>query len=253
MSANHNRKLAVWLFGCCMFIALMVFVGGVTRLTESGLSITEWKPVTGAIPPLSEGAWQESFEKYKQIPEYKEINLGMSLVDYNAIYWWEFFHRLLGRLTGFVVLLPWIYFAAKGYTNHQLNLRIFGIFCLGGLQGVIGWYMVQSGLSERTDVSQYRLAIHLTMAFLLFALVFWQALLLYHKPQTANRKPPHFGWFVIAAIFLQVFTGALVAGMNAGFTYNTFPLMDGRLIPNGMMLAQPWYLNFFENITMVQF
>jgi cytochrome c oxidase assembly protein subunit 15 len=268
MSANPNRVLSIWLFSCCAFIALMVFVGGVTRLTESGLSITEWKPVSGILPPLSEEKWQESFAKYQQIPEYKQINRGMSLADYKAIYWWEFFHRLLGRITGFVLLLPWIYFAAKGYTNRNLNLRLFGIFCLGGLQGVIGWYMVKSGLSIRTDVSQYRLAIHLTLAFLLFAMVYWQALTLYYRHPGKGRDPSSlalpavdpglrrdgmFGWIVIAAIFLQVFMGALVAGLDAGLTYNTFPLMDGHLIPSGLFHLSPWYLNFFENVTMVQF
>ena len=274
MSANPNRILSIWLFACCAFIALMVWVGGVTRLTESGLSITEWKPITGVLPPLSQEKWEEYFEKYKQIPEYQEIHHGISLAEFKSLYWWEFFHRLLGRLTGFVLLLPWIYFAAKGYTNRNLNLRLLGIFCLGGLQGVIGWYMVKSGLSIRTDVSQYRLAIHLTMAFLLFALVFWQALTLSPSPlegegrgegtlfskATPPLTPPSrgggflgYGWVVIGFIFLQVFMGALVAGLDAGLTYNTFPLMDGHLIPHGLTTLSPWYLNFFENITTVQF
>ena len=272
MSANHNRVLSFWLFGCCAFIALMVWVGGVTRLTESGVSITEWKPVTGVLPPMNEAVWQDYFEKYKQIPQYTELNHGMSLQEFKNIYWWEFFHRLLGRLTGFVMLLPWIYFAAKGYSNRQLNLRLFGIFCLGGLQGVIGWYMVKSGLSIRTNVSQYRLAFHLTTAFLLFSLVFWHALSLFYSSScgsrsesTGSRDPAHalrtsqndrllwYGWAVVGMIFLQVFMGALVAGLHAGLTYNTFPLMDGHLIPSGLRTLSPWYLNFFENVTMVQF
>lgn len=232
---------------------MMVFVGGVTRLTESGLSITEWKPVTGVLPPMNDAKWQEYFDKYKQIPEYQQINRGMSLDEFKFIYWWEFGHRLLGRLTGFVLLLPWIYFAWKGYTNRSLNLRLLGIFCLGGMQGVIGWYMVKSGLSERTDVSQYRLALHLTMAFLLFAFVLWQAFLLSCEPRTANHESHYLGWLVIFVLFTQVFMGALVAGLNAGMTYNTYPLMDGKWIPDGLFLLSPWYLNFFENITMVQF
>lgn len=232
---------------------MMVFVGGVTRLTESGLSITEWKPVTGVVPPLNDAKWQEYFDKYKQIPEYQQINRGMSLDEFKFIYWWEFGHRLLGRLTGFVLLLPWIYFAWKGYTNRSLNLRLFGIFCLGGMQGVIGWYMVKSGLSERTDVSQYRLALHLTMAFLLFTFVLWQALLLSHAPRTTHHAPRSFGWLVIFVLFTQVFMGALVAGLNAGMSYNTYPLMDGKWIPDGLFILSPFYINFFENITMVQF
>ena len=243
----------------------MVWVGGVTRLTESGLSITEWKPITGILPPLSQEKWEEYFTKYKQIPEYKEIHHGISLSEFKSLYWWEFFHRLLGRITGFVLLLPWLYFAAKGYTNRNLNLRLLGIFCLGGMQGVIGWYMVKSGLSIRTDVSQYRLAIHLTMAFLLFAMVFWQGLTLYYRHPGEGRDPRQAaqrnmdtgfrlsGVIVIIAIFIQVFMGALVAGLDAGLTYNTFPLMDGHLIPNGLGQLSPWYLNFFENITTVQF
>lgn len=251
MTANPNRALSIWLFCCCGFIALMVFVGGVTRLTESGLSITEWKPVTGVVPPLSDAKWLEYFEKYRQIPEYQQINKGMSLDEFKFIYWWEFGHRFLGRITGFVLLLPWIYFAWKGYTNRSLNLRLLGIFCLGGMQGVIGWYMVKSGLSERTDVSQYRLALHLTMAFLLFSFVLWLGLSL--SSQTKATRQSQLGWLVVFVLFTQVFMGALVAGLNAGMTYNTYPLMDGKWIPSGLFTLSPFYLNFFENIIMVQF
>ncbi len=255
MSANPNRALSIWLFCCCGFIALMVFVGGVTRLTESGLSITEWKPVTGVVPPLSDSKWQEYFEKYKQIPEYQQINRGMSLDEFKFIYWWEFGHRFLGRITGFVLLLPWIYFIWKGYTNRTLNLKLLGIFCLGAMQGVIGWYMVKSGLSERTDVSQYRLALHLTMAFLLFSFVLWLAMTV-SRPSSFERRTTNdeqLGWLVIIVLFIQIIMGALVAGLNAGMTYNTYPLMDGKWIPDGLFILSPPYLNFFENITMVQF
>lgn len=255
MTANPNRALSIWLYCCCGFIALMVFVGGVTRLTESGLSITEWKPVTGVVPPLSDSKWQEYFEKYKQIPEYQQINRGMSLDEFKFIYWWEFGHRFLGRITGFVLLLPWIYFAWKGYTNRSLNIKLLGIFCLGGMQGVIGWYMVKSGLSERTDVSQYRLAMHLTMAFLLFSFVFWLAMSL-SRPSSFEQRitnDERLGWLVIFILFIQIIMGALVAGLNAGMTYNTYPLMDGKWIPDGLFMLSPFYLNFFENITMVQF
>lgn len=232
----------------------MVFVGGVTRLTESGLSITEWKPVTGVVPPMSDIKWQEYFEKYKQIPEYQQINRGMSLDEFKFIYWWEFGHRFLGRITGFVLLLPWIYFAWKGYTNRSLNLKLLGIFCLGAMQGVIGWYMVKSGLSERTDVSQYRLAMHLTMAFLLFSFVLWLAMSLSsNEPRAMNHEPRYLGWLVIFILFIQIIMGALVAGLNAGMSYNTYPLMDGKWIPDGLFMLSPLYLNFFENITMVQF
>lgn len=261
MTKRESRQMATWLFGCCIFVALMVFVGGVTRLTESGLSITEWKPITGAIPPLTEAAWEDAFEKYKQIPEYKTINFGMSLEAFKNIYWWEFFHRLLGRLTGFVFFLPWLYFIHKGYPNRKLNLRLLGIFALGGLQGLMGWYMVKSGLVERTDVSQYRLATHLLLAFALFALVYWQALTLW-RPRPRKKKVPDAplppvlykaAVALVALLFIQVGMGALVAGLNAGFTYNTFPLMDGKWVPENLWQLKPFYKNFFENITMVQF
>lgn len=255
----HSRAVALWLFGCCIFVALMVFVGGVTRLTESGLSITEWKPVTGAVPPLSEAAWQDAFAKYKQIPEYKQINFGMTLDEFKNIYWWEFFHRLLGRLTGFIFFLPWLYFIVKGYTDKKLNLRLLGIFALGGMQGLMGWYMVKSGLSERTDVSQYRLAAHLLLAFALFTLLYLQGLSLWRGKPKKKRKHKlpdtlfYMGCVLIALLFVQVGMGALVAGLDAGLTYNTFPKMDGRWIPDGLMTMKPWYVNFFENIVMVQF
>lgn len=253
----HARALSYWLLGCCLFVALMVFVGGATRLTESGLSITEWKPVTGAIPPMNEASWLDAFEKYKQIPEYQKINYGMTLEQFKGIYWWEFLHRLLGRLTGFVFFLPWMYFAAKGYTNRTLNLRLLSIFALGGAQGLMGWYMVKSGLSERTDVSQYRLAAHLLLALALYSLLYLQALVLLPQKRPANQplpaQPYHVALILLPLLFIQIGMGALVAGMDAGLTYNTFPLMDGKWIPEGLWTLTPAWKNFFENVTMVQF
>lgn len=253
----HAKQISIWLLLCCLLVALMVLVGGVTRLTESGLSITEWKPVTGAVPPLNEAEWQDAFEKYKQIPEYKKINFGMSLEQFKGIYWWEFSHRLLGRLVGFVFFLPWVYFAVRGYTNRQLNLRLLGIFALGGLQGLMGWYMVKSGLSVRTDVSQYRLAAHLLLALVLYSLLYLQALALLPHKRPANQPLPAQPYYVslilLPLLFIQIGMGALVAGLDAGLTYNTFPLMDGHWVPEGLWTLTPTWRNFFENVTMVQF
>jgi cytochrome c oxidase assembly protein subunit 15 len=176
MSANPNRILSFWLFGCCAFIALMVWVGGVTRLTESGLSITEWDPIMGAIPPLTDMQWVDAFAKYQRIPQYAAQNQGMTLDGFKGIFWWEYFHRLLGRTIGLVFFLPLLYFIARRYVDRALAWRLAGIFVLGGLQGAMGWYMVKSGLVDNPRVSQLRLAAHLGLAFLIFAAMFWQAL-----------------------------------------------------------------------------
>lgn len=246
----------LWLFAMAALVFVMVIVGGATRLTDSGLSITEWQPILGAIPPLSAADWHDAFEKYRQIPEYHQVNKGMSLEAFKAIYWWEWAHRFLGRFIGIAFALPLAIFWWRGALHPGRALKLVGVLALGGLQGAIGWYMVQSGLVDRIDVSQYRLALHLTVAALLFALLIWLAL--GHVPRrddarSATRGQRTFATIVLAVVLLQVVLGAFVAGLKAGLTYNTWPLMDGRLVPSGLVTLQPWVLNLAENVTTVQF
>ena len=247
-----------WLFFVAALVFAMVVVGGATRLTESGLSITEWKPLLGAIPPLSEADWLAAFEKYKAIPEYSIVNAGMSLGDFKFIYWWEWTHRLLGRLIGVAFALPYLGFLFAGKLRRGFALKLLGVLALGGLQGAIGWYMVKSGLVDRIDVSQYRLALHLLTAFALLALLVWLALdagdgARVTSAPAAPRSQRRFAALLLALVFVQAGLGALVAGLKAGHTYNTWPLMDGRLVPEGLVSLAPWYLNIFENVTTVQF
>lgn len=255
-SVYSSRPVALWLFACCVCIALMVLIGGLTRLTGSGLSITSWKPVTGILPPMSDTTWQEEFDSYRQSPEYKHINRGMDLDGFKGIFWLEFIHRLLGRITGFVFLLPLLYFAFKKRIDPPLGLKLGGIFLLGGLQGVIGWYMVSSGLKDVPYVSQYWLAFHLTAAFVIYALIFLLGLSLY-TGAGANHAVPGFlrryAFSITVLILMQVILGAFVAGLDAGLMYNTFPDMDGHIIPPDMFFLTPWYRNFFANVTTVQF
>lgn len=253
---NERKRQAVsnWLFVMCALVALMVIVGGATRLTDSGLSITEWKPVTGAIPPLSDAHWQAEFEKYRQIPEYQIVNRGMTLGEFKEIYWWEWGHRFLGRLIGLAFLLPLIFFAARGYVRGALAWKLGALFVLGGLQGALGWYMVKSGLTERVDVSQYRLAAHLALAVLLFALMFWLALELRFGKAPAQRSRLFAGALALTAgVYAQMILGAFVAGLRAGRTFNTWPLMDGRFFPDGYFAGAPRLLDLFETIAAVQF
>lgn len=255
MTNDSRRKIAVWLLFSALCVFGMVVLGGLTRLTESGLSIVHWKPLTGTLPPLSQEAWQAEFEAYRTSPQYEKVNFGMSLQEFKNIFWLEYLHRLAGRLIGLVFLLPLLYFAVRRQLTAKLGWRLAGIFLLGGLQGVIGWYMVKSGLIDVPSVSPYRLALHLGTAFILFAMLLWTALDLLAKP-SAMRIPPHFNLsagIVTGVLFLQVLLGALVAGLDAGLTYNTFPLMDGHFIPNGLYLLEPAWKNHFENVTMVQF
>lgn len=243
-----------WLYAVAALVVVMVSVGGATRLTGSGLSITEWKPIMGAIPPLSAADWQEAFDKYRQIPQYKQVNRGMSLEAFKFIFWWEWGHRFLARLVGVAFLVPFLVFLSLGYIRRSLVPRMVGLFALGGLQGFIGWYMVASGLSERVSVSQYRLALHLGLAFVILGALVWTALTLEEDDETPRRGPWWTGGAVLLAVaFVQVELGALVAGMKAGLAYNTWPLMDGQLVPNGLFVMRPWYLNLFENAMTVQF
>lgn len=252
---RSSAPLRAWLYTVAALVFLMVSVGGATRLTGSGLSITEWKPIMGALPPLSAADWQEAFDKYRQIPQYVQINRGMSLEAFKAIFWWEWSHRFLGRLVGVVFLVPFLALLATGHIRRALVPRLAGLFVLGGLQGAIGWYMVASGLSERVSVSQYRLALHLGLAILIFGALIWTALSLDDRAELRRAGTTAGRWAaaLVGLVFVQIELGALVAGMKAGFAYNTWPLMDGQLVPRGLLIMQPWYENLFENAMTVQF
>lgn len=255
LTAVRRQPVALWLFGMCALVALMVIVGGATRLTDSGLSITEWKPVTGALPPMSASHWVEEFEKYKSIPEYEQVNFGMSLDDFKTIYWWEWGHRFLGRLIGIAFIVPLIFFVLTKRIARPLALPLFGLFVLGGLQGALGWYMVQSGLSDRVDVSQYRLAAHLGLAIILYGSMFWLALELISK-QPAARDAGYLRYLSVAlvvGVYLQIILGAFVAGLRAGKTFNSWPLMGGKFFPDGYFSASPKFIDLFETIAAVQF
>ena len=258
-TAGEGGLLAVrlWLWALALLVAAMVLVGGAVRLTDSGLSITEWQPILGILPPMSEADWLAAFEKYKQIPEYSVVNRGMTLDAFKGIYWWEWAHRFLGRMVGFAVALPFLFFWWTGRLPRPLTWRILGIFALGGLQGLLGWYMVMSGLTERVDVSQYRLAAHLALAVAIFAALVWTALGLgARRPGPGGRAP---GALIASAaglallVFGQMILGAFVAGLRAGLAYNTWPLMDGTLVPDGLFTMTPTWRNLFENALTVQF
>lgn len=255
--ADSARPVALWLLICCAAIYAMVVLGGVTRLTGSGLSIVEWEPVVGVIPPLSEQAWEAEFAKYRESPEYRKVNPNMTLAGFQSIYWLEYAHRLVGRSIGLLFLAPFLYFAFRRRIDRPLARALFGIFLLGGLQGVLGWYMVQSGLVHDPHVSPYRLAAHLGLAFLIYAALFRTALdLLLPRPQrhvAALRPLRRRTALVTGLAFVTVLAGAFVAGLKAGFSYNTFPLMDGRWIPQGLFTLEPAWRNVFENVIAVQF
>ena len=252
--AAHNRAVVAWLLVCCALVFAIVVVGGVTRLTHSGLSIVEWQPIVGALPPLDEPGWQETFGKYKQTPEYRLVNPGMSLDGFKSIFWWEYVHRLLGRLTGAVFFLPLLWFALRGKIPRALAWKLAGILALGAAQGALGWYMVQSGLVDDPRVSQYRLTAHLGIAFLIYAAMLWIAFdLLFSREGSDFRRLRRFAFALVALIFAMVLSGGLVAGIRAGLAYNTFPLMNGHLIPREIFSLEPWYLNFSSNMATVQF
>jgi cytochrome c oxidase assembly protein subunit 15 len=239
----------------------MVLVGGATRLTESGLSIVEWKPVTGVIPPLGEADWQAEFAKYKTIPQYERLNRGMSLDEFKTIYWWEWTHRLLARIILAAFLLPFLWFLWKRSFDRRIALALTGIFSLGAVEGPVGWWMVASGLTERVSVSQYRLAFHLTLACTIYAALVWTAdrTFFARAAQAARRDVPRrLRWSACALVVLaivQIYLGALVAGLRAGLIYDTWPLIDGSLIPSSadLFFDHPLWRNFFENTLTVQF
>ncbi|MGV6800503.1 MAG: COX15/CtaA family protein [bacterium] len=254
---SQSRKiLSIWLFSIAGLIAVMVMVGGATRLTDSGLSITQWDLIMGAFPPMGESGWQEEFQKYQQIPEYERVNKGMSLNEFKSIYWWEWSHRNLGRFIGMAFLIPMLIFFMKGTIKETaIKWRLAGIFILIFAQGALGWYMVSSGLEERVDVSQYRLAAHLGLAVTLFAAVLWLAFKLsFAIPYKGQGRNKIFSAIAIytGLIFIQMILGAFVAGLRAGKTFNTWPLMDGRFIPNGYFGSHGW-AGIFETMAAVQF
>lgn len=256
MTFSARRAVALWLLAVCALVFAMVVLGGVTRLTHSGLSMVEWRPILGAIPPLTETQWLETFVKYQQTPEYRTVNAGMTLAGFKGIFWLEYFHRLLGRLIGLVFLLPFLYFLARKQIDRALLLKLLILFALGAAQGLLGWLMVKSGLVDVPRVSPYRLTAHLGLAVLIYAATLWLALdLLNPKPPAVACAAPlrRFGIAVTGLIFLMILTGGFVAGTRAGFAFNDWPFMHGRLVPEGLWALEPWWINAFENIAAVQF
>ena len=256
-SSIDRRVIGYWLIACAAMVFVMVMLGGITRLTESGLSMVEWKPLT-VLPPLTDDQWQQAFQDYQQYPEFIKKNSWMTVEDFKRIFWLEFIHRLWGRTIGVVFFVPFLWFLVKGKIDRPLAARCGVLFVLGGLQGVLGWYMVSSGLESRPDVSQYRLAAHLVSAFVLYAFIVWLALDQFRAargdaPAPAAPALVRLGFLMPPAILLVVAAGAFVAGLDAGKIYNTFPLMDGSLTPPDAMSMQPWYMNLFENVGTVQF
>ena len=247
--------VAAWLFVCCALIFVMVVVGGITRLTLSGLSITEWKPVIGVIPPLTAAQWAAEFARYREIPEYRLIHHGMSLAEFKGIYFWEYAHRLLGRLIGVAFAVPLVWFWVRGHLPRGLALPLIGILALGFAQGLLGWYMVESGLSDRVEVSQYRLVAHLALALAIYGAILWVALGLVRGParQDSGACWRRAAETVIVLVAVTILAGGFVAGTRAGLTYNTFPLMDGRLVPAGYAELHPFIRNWFENVAAIQF
>ncbi len=250
----YDRQVASWLLLCAAIIFGMILLGGVTRLTNSGLSMVEWKPLVGVIPPLSEQAWLETFEKYQQFPEYQKINMGMDLDGFKSIFWFEYLHRVLGRLIGMAFLLPLLYFAFKGRIRSGLMPKLVFLFFLGGAQGLLGWYMVKSGLVHDPHVSQYRLTAHLGLAVVIYAYMLWVAFdLLFAGAKGAAGRYARFSLVLVALIFLMILSGGLVAGTNAGFSYNTWPLMGVSFVPEGLYSASPAWVAAFEDVTTIQF
>ena len=247
----------LWLYAVAALMVLTLVVGGATRLTESGLSIVEWKPVTGVIPPLSQQAWQAEFGKYRQIPQYRELNRGMSLDEFKTIYWWEWTHRLLARTIGAVFLVPFAFFLWRGWIEPRLKARLWSLFGAGAALGAVGWWMVSSGLADtsRVSVSQYRLAFHLTLACAIYAAILWTARSLQRQVAAVPRRLRASSATLMLLVVLQIYLGALVAGLDAGLVFNTWPTIDGALIPSAERLwfETPFWRNLFENTLTVQF
>jgi cytochrome c oxidase assembly protein subunit 15 len=255
-----DRQIGYWLLGVALVIALMVVVGGLTRLTESGLSITEWKPITGTLPPLSDSAWAEEFAKYQTIPQFQLVNRDIDLASFKSIYWWEWGHRLLGRLIGLLFAIPAIIFALQGKLKRHDLPRMALLFVLGGAQGALGWWMVQSGLVDRVNVSQYRLAAHLGLALIIYGAILWTAFDRLDRPPRHSRTKSKFAprglWLVCGVIALtygQILMGAIVAGLRAGLLHNTWPLMDGQFAPDALFAPEFNIAALFDDPSLAQF
>jgi cytochrome c oxidase assembly protein subunit 15 len=255
--AVYDRQIAGWLMLCALVIFGMILLGGVTRLTNSGLSMVEWKPLMGVIPPLTEQAWLETFEKYKQYPEYQKVNMGMDLAGFKTIFMFEYLHRVLGRLIGVIYLLPMLFFLIKGRVRPGLAPKLWVLFILGGLQGLLGWYMVKSGLVDKPDVSQYRLTAHLGLAVAIYGYMLWVAFDLQFPAGSTYRVAarPYAPWSLalVLLVYLMILSGGLVAGTDAGFSYPTWPLMGPTFIPESIYSGSPAWLDAFEDVTTIQF
>ena len=252
--STADRAVAYWLCGICVVVFLMIIVGGVTRLTHSGLSMVDWKPILGSIPPLNQQDWQAAFDAYKQFPEYQKVNHGMVLEEFKFIYLWEYSHRLLGRFIGIVFFIPFVILAYLKMIRRSMMPKLLFAFVLGGLQGLMGWYMVKSGLVDLPRVSHFRLAAHLMLAMFLMAYLYWLILdLLNVQVRSGSAILQKLLYSIIVLFVLQVLYGAFVAGLRAGLGFNTFPLMDGQLLAEAATTMSPWLVNFVENGAMVQF
>lgn len=250
---RSSQYIRLWLYSGILLVASMVLVGGITRLTGSGLSMVEWKPVTGVVPPLNETEWETEFDKYKQFPEYQKYNYHMTLAEFKQIFFWEYVHRLLGRLIGVVFLVPFVIFYVKGWISKALRWPLLGIFALGGLQGFVGWYMVKSGLSTQPYVSHFRLALHQGLALLLLSAIFWITLSLNKTKRTRTLAVPWLSiasWASLFLLALQITWGAFVAGLKAGYSYNNFPMMGEHFFPNSDLVSSATY---FHNGPLIQF
>lgn len=255
-SQVRPRALSVWLFFVAALVVAMVIIGGITRLTESGLSITQWKPISGIIPPLNAAQWQAEFDNYKRIPEYQQLNRGMTMAGFQAIFFWEFVHRLLGRVVGMAYLLPFLWFWARGRVPRGYVQRFAALVALVVLQGAIGWWMVSSGLTKRTDVSHIRLAVHLVTALTLLAGTVWTALDLRDLAGSRLAQPARLRAFAAAALlllFTQIMFGAFTAGLDAGYAFSSWPLMGDEIFPAATPLTDPMWRNAVDNPVVVQF
>ncbi len=251
---KQHKPIVYWLLSGCFLIFLMVVIGGITRLTHSGLSMTDWNLLMGAIPPLNETQWQEAFEQYKQFPEYQIVNTHFTLNEFKQIFFWEYLHRLIGRIIGVVFIVPFIYFLVKKKLSPSLLKKSLFLFFLGALQGYLGWYMVDSGLQDRPDVSHYRLALHLITAFITYSFTFWFALeLMLPNIDRPVKKLHRLTLFILILTIIQIIYGAFVAGLDAGLIYNTFPKMNDQWIADNVFAFSPWWKNFIEHKDGVQF
>ena len=253
--ATRNRAVALWLLLCCGLVFAMVVLGGVTRLTGSGLSMVDWRPIMGVLPPLNEDQWEATFRLYQQTPEFEKVNSHMNVQDFKGIFWLEYLHRLLGRAIGLAFLLPFLYFSWRGYIAPRQAPKYALMFVLGGLQGLLGWYMVKSGLVDDPHVSQYRLTAHLVAAFLIYAYMFWIAMSLLFPAGADAKKHDWYGrtLALLVLVTVTIISGGFVAGLRAGKIYNTFPLMGEHWVPPGLLALEPFWRNFFENMATVQF